>query len=411
MLYCRPIKDRQNLFSQHKGYDKMYDHDIFIEPATARLLHLRDIRFIPKYTDCRQIEAEVVCMGQDKFEKQKTKIVNVSSNINSPSVKFKESFAPKFELPSDQNHINTSTSNHITKPVISLSLKRSRSYKTSRSVQDHSTSKAHHEPIHSPFCVQEKEIEHQKLETSSVALSIAQGMNHQQQSPSSQDKEQQQPKLSSLDSVKDNKHHKPSTSLLSVTHKQTNLSSLSVAQSPTILNFTQAWEEPNTSSTPLNIPQIQAKEGLLQQMITSTSHEIPTPNHQLHCLLSSSNSSIKHQPSTTFELDSISSSPPSTPKSPSAPPFSPITTKQDLSICIPINKVTSHSQLPELICSLLPSNFTYTFESFTPLNNHYDAFNSTFYVNIKTENEAKQWISQFEQQTSTTYRITKGTKP
>ena len=36
--------------------------------------------------------------------------------------------------------------------------------------------------------------------------------------------------------------------------------------------------------------------------------------------------------------------------------------------------IISHSQLPQPIYSLLPPNFTYTFESFTPLNNHHEAF-------------------------------------
>ena len=133
----------------------------------------------------------------------------------------------------------------------------------------------------------------------------------------------------------------------------------------------------------------------------STSHEICTPGQQLDCSLSTGSLSIKQQQSATFEFYSISSSPPSTPTSPSAPPLSPITPKEDGNnwpTCVPINKVTSHSQLPQPINSLFPPNFSYIFKKCTPLNNYHEAFNTNFYINIKTEDEAKEWISKFEQE-------------
>ena len=59
-MYCRSLKDRQHLISQHNCDNKLYDHDIFIEPALARSLHLRDIQSMPRDTETRQSEVEFV---------------------------------------------------------------------------------------------------------------------------------------------------------------------------------------------------------------------------------------------------------------------------------------------------------------------------------------------------------------
>lgn len=112
------------------------------------------------------------------------------------------------------------------------------------------------------------------------------------------------------------------------------------------------------------------------------------------------------------QVDSLQSPP----CSPLAPPFSPIITeetkydKQIMAISVPIKQITMHSQLPPAVSELLPVNYTYILETFTQLDSHHVAFDTKFCVNIKTEIEAKQWISEFEHSTDTTYRITKGTK-
>ena len=66
------------------------------------------------------------------------------------------------------------------------------------------------------------------------------------------------------------------------------------------------------------------------------------------------------------------------------PPFSPFGTEGDkkhLFIRVPIQKVTTHSQLPQAISSLFPPNFTYVFESFIQLENHQATFDTKFCVN------------------------------
>ena len=104
------------------------------------------------------------------------------------------------------------------------------------------------------------------------------------------------------------------------------------------------------------------------------------------------------------------------PCSPLAPPFSPIVSEETeheepiITICVPIQQVITHSHLPPAVSALFPANYTYVFEDFTQLDSHRVAFDTKFLVNVKTETEAKQWISKFEHITDTTYRITKGTK-
>ena len=106
----------------------------------------------------------------------------------------------------------------------------------------------------------------------------------------------------------------------------------------------------------------------------------------------------------------------SPPCSPLAPPFSPIVSEETeheepiITICVPIQQVITHSHLPPAVSALFPANYTYVFEDFTQLDSHRVAFDTKFLVNVKTETEAKQWISKFEHITDTTYRITKGTK-
>lgn len=106
----------------------------------------------------------------------------------------------------------------------------------------------------------------------------------------------------------------------------------------------------------------------------------------------------------TVLVDSLQSPPCSS----LAPLFSPIITdseetkydQQIMIISVPIQQVTTHSQLPAAVSDLLPANYTYIFENFTQLDNHHVAFDTKFYVNIKTEIEAKQWISKFEHNTA-----------
>ena len=101
-----------------------------------------------------------------------------------------------------------------------------------------------------------------------------------------------------------------------------------------------------------------------------------------------------------------------TPCSPVAPPYSIIgTSDEQVVISFPIlQQAVSHCQLPPCISNLLPTNYTYIFEFFRQLDGQQVAFDAKFYIDVNTEIGAKKWMCEFEEKTSTTYRITKGTK-
>ena len=104
---------------------------------------------------------------------------------------------------------------------------------------------------------------------------------------------------------------------------------------------------------------------------------------------------------------SISEDPPS---SPLTPPYSPlIPTQMCDTIDIPLNQDVSSTQLHHSIRLLLPQNCKYRFEQFTQHNGQELSFNTKFNINIKTESDALQWLSEFENCSGTTFRITKGT--
>ena len=75
---------------------------------------------------------------------------------------------------------------------------------------------------------------------------------------------------------------------------------------------------------------------------------------------------------------------------------------------LPLNKKLEHSQLPPYIQDVLPDNCSYMFSSFEYLCEHTKAFHATMFINVYSEEMAKQWLKEHEHQTDVTYRITRG---
>ena len=75
---------------------------------------------------------------------------------------------------------------------------------------------------------------------------------------------------------------------------------------------------------------------------------------------------------------------------------------------LPLNKMLEHSQLPPYIQDVLPDNCSYMFSSFEYLCEHTKAFHATMFINVHSEEMAKQWLKEHEHQTDVTYRITRG---
>ena len=69
-----------------------------------------------------------------------------------------------------------------------------------------------------------------------------------------------------------------------------------------------------------------------------------------------------------------------------------------------------HSEIPLLVSQIFPKEYTYIFDDFRSIASGSLSFKTTVYVNIRGEEKAKEWISNFEDSTNTTYRITRGTK-
>ena len=75
---------------------------------------------------------------------------------------------------------------------------------------------------------------------------------------------------------------------------------------------------------------------------------------------------------------------------------------------LPLNKKLEHSQLPPYIQDVLPDNCSYMFSSFEYLCEHTKAFHANMFINVHSEEMAKQWLKEHEHQTDVTYRITRG---
>ena len=75
---------------------------------------------------------------------------------------------------------------------------------------------------------------------------------------------------------------------------------------------------------------------------------------------------------------------------------------------LPLNKKLEHSQLPPYIQDVLPDNCSYMFSGFEYLCEHTKAFCATMFINVHSEEMAKQWLKEKENKKDVTYRITRG---
>ena len=111
----RSLEDRERLVSQHNCNGKLYDHDIFIEPALARTLHLRDIQSKPKDTETRLSKVEFVCHRYDLLQRR-IKFVYTDGNLHN----FKGTLTTAVEFPSIQSQTASIRHDHARKPLLSI---------------------------------------------------------------------------------------------------------------------------------------------------------------------------------------------------------------------------------------------------------------------------------------------------
>ena len=71
-------------------------------------------------------------------------------------------------------------------------------------------------------------------------------------------------------------------------------------------------------------------------------------------------------------------------------------------------KQLEHSQLPSYIQDILPDDYSYMFSNFEYLCEHTKEFCVTMFINIHSEEMAKQWLMEHEHQGDVTYRVTRG---
>ena len=121
----RAHKDILCLINQQNNHDKLYDHDIFLEPALAQSLHLRDIPSDPK--DSVQQSVSQVCWKQqnrlDLLQCRKIQIpygkdMQSQLFISQPSSSEKECNGSPFQ--DHQNNKTTAISVHSRKLFLSL---------------------------------------------------------------------------------------------------------------------------------------------------------------------------------------------------------------------------------------------------------------------------------------------------
>ena len=78
-----------------------------------------------------------------------------------------------------------------------------------------------------------------------------------------------------------------------------------------------------------------------------------------------------------------------------------------------IGSIIEHDDLPPLLHEILPKSYTYYFQNIQIAKNGSgnSACSATFLTNATTQASATQWIGDFQEQTKTTYRITRGVQP
>ena len=172
----------------------------------------------------------------------------------------------------------------------------------------------------------------------------------------------------------------------------------------------------STSTLPMQQPPPAKKLKLATPLIIQE----PTPQ-QLCTLLTSSNTTLQSQNHNSMHLSpqkNVSPSPP--PYSPiTSPPDSPITSSNNFDTFSPqfntnfetpaLGHIIAHDYLPPLLHEILPPAYTYIFQkiSFNPSNL---ACCTTFLINSPSQESATKWITDFQEQNKTTYRITRGTQ-
>lgn len=102
MHVYRSHKDRVYLINQQTNHDKLYDHNIFIEPELARSLHLRDIQSGIKSQNQQSVnQADWKQKCLNLLHSRKVRIPCASDMQNQP-LNFKED-----EIPFLKNHLLT----------------------------------------------------------------------------------------------------------------------------------------------------------------------------------------------------------------------------------------------------------------------------------------------------------------
>ena len=417
--------DRSNLISQNNSPDKLYDHDTFLEPALAKSLHLREILSVPKLT--HEIKVQYVCR-QQSLDPLQSKKINIPSAAKS-FLSANDRCIPvtNSKCPNSQEDQSTIELTAIPRRKLSLSLKKkpnSSSEVVTRKINSESSTlvsgkyTCHDGTVSSVPIYTEKH---------SSVLSHSQENNHLQHSPDfptrmSQGK--QEPILSypsTTHSLSIKQYQDPHANSLSpCIHKQqlnVPLTLCSDAEEKTEQKHDQS--QTNCSSPQTSIKRISPKQHQLLQSKThestiqsnfNTNYTHLTDNNctALKGKCTVANADDQDGQSTDESIHSIQGAP----CSPVAPPYSPIgCNDEQVVIAFPIlQQAVSHCQLPPPISNLLPTNYTYIFKFFRQLDGQEVAFDTKFYVNVNTEIGAKKWMREFEEKTSTTYQITKGTK-
>ena len=444
------------------------DHDIFLEPALARSLHLRDIPSDPKES-ARQSANQVYWKQQNHLDLLQCRKIQIPCGKDMQSQLFisqtssSEKVCNSSPFQDLQNNKTTAISVHSKK--LSLSLKKQPSSSTTNKIQVNqqqqqpsssppSSSQPKPEPNSSPNKTLVNQHQQQqpsfsppsstqpKPEPNSSSAPNRTQVNQQQQqpsfSPSSRTKiKQWQQQLSSSSPSRISTQPKP--------EQQPSFSSpfgTQIKQQQPFATYSSKLQQPSSSESSLSGTQLKPEQQLSSD--TSLSGTQTKQQQQPESLLLDgalefqTKSDTKHVYQNTKQLSPLNCNPlfdystgkqakelaitaqvtlsdesavltESPPCSPLAPPFSPIVSEETeheepiITICVPIQQVTTHSQLPPAVSAVFPANYTYVFEDFTQLDSHRIAFDTKFLVNIKTETEAKQWISKFEHITDTTY--------
>ncbi len=122
-------------------------------------------------------------------------------------------------------------------------------------------------------------------------------------------------------------------------------------------------------------------------------------------------SPISSPPGSPSSPQSLHLSPPKSSPFPTSPPnsSSTTTTKTKFSAKVEtpyLHHILTHDSLPPLLHEILPQPYTYYFQSISIGCNL--SFSGTFLTNSTSKDSAVKWISEFQENTKTTYRITRG---